>query len=49
MFFCSFVRKGMVNGYKEELSAETIEKLDDWIDENLVQEHLTMADLLLLN
>lgn len=30
----SFIRKGQVGGYKEEMSPEMIERFDKWIQEN---------------
>ncbi|KNC25587.1 hypothetical protein FF38_12982 [Lucilia cuprina] len=44
----NFVRKGQVNGYKEELSAEMVDKLDKWVVENLNEYNVTMDELLLL-
>jgi hypothetical protein len=30
-----FIRKGVIGGYKEELSDEYIEKFEKWIDERM--------------
>lgn len=30
-----FVRKGIVGGYKEEMSEEMIKKFDEWIEDNI--------------
>ncbi|KAM7360712.1 sulfotransferase 1E1-like [Cochliomyia hominivorax] len=44
----NFVRKGQIDGYKEELSSQMIEVLDKWIIENLYKYNTTMEELLLL-
>lgn len=48
-FRYSFVRKGKVNAYKEELSQEMVGKLDDWMDVNLKRYNTTLDELLLLD
>ncbi|XP_073819765.1 sulfotransferase 1E1-like [Musca autumnalis] len=45
----NFIRKGRVNSYKEELSNETVKKLDLWMDNNLEKINITLDELLLLN
>lgn len=49
MNFYSFVRRGQVNGYKDELKPEQIEKanllIQRYLDKNLV----TLNELLLIN
>uniref|UniRef100_A0A1A9WQH9 Sulfotransferase domain-containing protein n=1 Tax=Glossina brevipalpis TaxID=37001 RepID=A0A1A9WQH9_9MUSC len=45
----SFVRKGKVGGFKEELSPEFISKIDSWINKNLMKQNVTLNHLLLLN
>lgn len=42
------MRKGQVNGYKEELSPEMVEKLDKWVIENFNKYNTSMDELLLL-
>ncbi|KAH8416080.1 hypothetical protein KR222_007715 [Zaprionus bogoriensis] len=44
----NFVRKGKVNGYKEELKPELIEKADRFIAKSLKQNNATLEELLLL-
>ncbi|XP_065363891.1 sulfotransferase 1E1-like [Calliphora vicina] len=44
----NFVRKGQVNGYKDELSPEMVSKLNNWVTENLSKYNVTMEELLLL-
>ncbi|KAL9913361.1 luciferin sulfotransferase [Glossina fuscipes] len=45
----SFVRKGKVGGFKEELSPEFISRVDSWINKHLMRYNVTLNDLLLLN
>lgn len=43
------MRRGKVNGYKDELRPEQIEKANIWIEKNLAKMGVTMEELLLLN
>ncbi|XP_059218521.1 estrogen sulfotransferase Ste2-like [Stomoxys calcitrans] len=45
----NFIRKGKVNGYREELTEETIKRLDKWMDEHLESYNVTFNELLLLS
>ncbi|XP_020799196.1 sulfotransferase 1 family member D1-like [Drosophila serrata] len=45
----NFVRRGKVNGYKDELKPEQIEKVNVWIEKSLKENSITMEELLLLN
>lgn len=43
------MRRGQVNGYKDELKPEQIERANVWIEKILKENSITMEDLLLLN
>ncbi|XP_067632419.1 amine sulfotransferase-like [Eurosta solidaginis] len=45
----SFVRRGLSGGYKDELSADVIAKMDGWIKNNLERYNLSINELLLLD
>ncbi|XP_061397489.1 sulfotransferase 1E1-like [Musca vetustissima] len=45
----NFIRKGKVNAYKEELSKDMVQKLDNWMEDNLRKFNITLNELLLLN
>ncbi|XP_037941829.1 sulfotransferase 1E1-like, partial [Teleopsis dalmanni] len=45
----SFVRKGKVGGYKDDLTPEVIDKIDVWINDELKPHNVTLNDLLLQN
>ncbi|XP_001361084.3 sulfotransferase 1E1-like [Drosophila pseudoobscura] len=45
----NFVRRGKVNGYKDELSGEQIEKANHYIQRCLGEKAVTLDELLLLN
>lgn len=47
--FYSFVRRGKAGGYKDELSADIIAKLDDMIQRNLDYYGLSLNELLLFD
>lgn len=39
------MRRGIVGSYKDELSAQTQEKLDKWIAENLRKYNFTLEEI----
>lgn len=45
----SFVRSGKVNGYKDELTTEQIERADRLIEQRLQNNKVTLEELLLLD
>ncbi|XP_017488674.1 PREDICTED: amine sulfotransferase-like [Rhagoletis zephyria] len=45
----NFIRRGQAGGYKDELSADVIGKMDAWIQRNLEHYKLSLNELLLLN
>lgn len=47
--FYSFVRRGQVNGYKDELKPEQIEKANLLIQRYLDKNSVTLNELLLMN
>ncbi|XP_067632418.1 sulfotransferase 1A3-like isoform X2 [Eurosta solidaginis] len=47
--YTSFARRGLSGGYKDELSADVIAKVDGWIKNNLERYNLSINELLLLD
>lgn len=45
----SFVRKGKIGGYKDDLAPETITKIDRWLNEELSKRQVSLQQLLLLS
>uniref|UniRef100_A0A1L8EG04 Putative estrogen sulfotransferase-like isoform x1 n=1 Tax=Haematobia irritans TaxID=7368 RepID=A0A1L8EG04_HAEIR len=43
-----FCRKGQVNGYKEEVSLDMVNKLDEWVQKQTLRCNITLDEFLLL-
>ncbi|XP_005189561.4 sulfotransferase 1E1 [Musca domestica] len=45
----NFIRKGQMNAYKQELSPEVVNKVDNWVEWNLKDLNVTLDELLLMD